>query len=104
MKKIFSVLMASIACCALNVDTCAADTATGKCPTIEIRFIAGKSQKASYSATSGEEGSVVLGAKPMLKIDDLVDTKVSMTEGQIVLNVGMNPTSAKRVERFTAHG
>jgi preprotein translocase subunit SecD len=70
---------------------------------MEVSIVAGKSMGSTRHLSSPEGELIYLTEKPLLTIDDFIDANVSLTEGQIVLNVSMSSESAKRVQAFTAN-
>jgi preprotein translocase subunit SecD len=73
------------------------------CPTMEVSIVADKSMNSTRHISSPEGELISLTEIPLLTINDFSDANVSLTEGQIVLNVSMSPESAKRVQAFTAN-
>ena len=69
---------------------------------MEVSIVADKSTHSTRHISSPEGELLSLTEKPLLTIDDFTDANVSVTEGQIVLNVSMSAESAKRVQAFTA--
>ena len=69
---------------------------------MEVSIVADKSMHSIRHISSPEGELLSLSEKPLLTIDDFTEANVSMTEGQIVLNVSMSAESAKRVQAFTA--
>jgi preprotein translocase subunit SecD len=62
---------------------------------------------AQASATTRDllssDGRIVhVTIQPMLTLSDFTDANVTLTEGQIVLNIGLTPSSSKRWIDFTA--
>ncbi|MCU1338548.1 MAG: hypothetical protein JWO19_4129 [Bryobacterales bacterium] len=101
MSKKLVLLMASIACCVLSAQTPPSVTPT--CPTMEVSVVADKSGDSVRSISSADGSLVSLNEKPLLSIDDFTDASVSLTEGQIVLNISMTTDAAKRIQMFTAN-
>ena len=73
------------------------------CPTMEVGIVAEKPEDAARKISSPEGKRISLTGTPLLTFGDFTDANVSLTEGQIVLNVSMTTTSAKRVQTFTAN-
>lgn len=68
---------------------------------MEVSIVADNTTRSARQVSS--EGKVIpLAEKPLLTMADFTDANVSLTEGQIVLNVSMSAESAKRVRDFTA--
>jgi len=99
MRKTLALLMVSSACC-MSAQTPA--LATPACPTMEVSIVAGKSGESVRKISSDKGRLISLTEKPLLTMDDFTDANVSLTEGQIVLNVNMTAESAKRLQAFTA--
>src|ERR1700730_366034 len=92
--------MASIACCVLTAQT--PSPVTPACPTMEVSVVAEKSGDSVRTIRSSDGKLVSLTDTPLLTIDDFTDANVSLTEGQIVLNVSVTADGAKRIQTFTA--
>ncbi len=73
------------------------------CPTMEVSVVADKPEGSMRRITSDDGRLVSLNEKPLLTISDFTHASVSLTEGQIVLNVSTTPAGAKRIQTFTAN-
>jgi preprotein translocase subunit SecD len=73
------------------------------CPTIEVSIVADKPDDSTRRMTTDDGRRISLNEKPLLTIADFTDANVSLTEGQIVLNVSMTTGGAKRIQTFTAN-
>ncbi len=93
--------MVSMACSVLNGQTPASAAPT--CPAMEVSIVADTPGESARSISAGQGRLIPLAEKPLLTFDDFTDASVSLTEGQVVLNVSMTTESAKRVQDFTAH-
>jgi preprotein translocase subunit SecD len=95
-------LVLSIAsCCVLSAQT--PRSVTPACPTMEVSVVAEKSGDSVRTIRSSDGRLVSLTDKPLLTIGDFTDANVSLTEGQIVLNVSVTSNGAKRIQTFTAN-
>ena len=94
-------LIVSIASCVLSEQTATPFSPT--CPTMELSVVADKPDGSTRSITSEQGKAISLTETPLLTIVDFKDANVSLTEGQIVLNVSMTTEGAKRVQAFTAN-
>jgi hypothetical protein len=83
MTKMPVLVMVSMACYVLHGQAPASVTPT--CPTMEVSIVADKSDDSARNISS-DQGRLI-----------------SLTEGQIVLNVSMTTESAKRVQAFTGN-
>ena len=100
-KMLLALLMPSIACCVLSTQT--RTPVTPKCPTMEISIVADKSGDSTRSISSGDGRLVSLTKTPLLTIGDFTNANVSLTEGQIVLDVSMTTDGAKRIQTFSTN-
>ncbi len=100
MRKLLALFVVSIASCVLNAQTHA--PVTPACPTMEVGIVADNPTQSARQVSSSEGEVISLSEQPLLTMDDFTDANVSLTEGQIVLNVSMSTESAKRVQTFTA--
>ena len=100
MRKMLVLLMVSIACRVLSGQ---APAPVPTCPTMEVGIVADQSDDFARKFSSEQGRIVSVAEKPLLTMADLTDANVSLTEGQIVLNVSMTTESAKRVQDFTAN-
>jgi preprotein translocase subunit SecD len=69
---------------------------------MEVGIVAETSKDAARSISSDAGKRILLTEKPLLTIEDFASANVSLTEGQIVLNVYMTADGAKRAQAFTA--
>jgi len=82
--------------------TAAAHTGSaGRCPTMEVLHVVTKSESSSRAVRSGA-AIIYVEEHPLLNFGDFTSANVSVTEGQIVLNVALTGESAKRLQTFTA--
>src|SRR5207248_3480024 len=88
------VLATMFAGCILSAQTC---------PTMEVSIVADKRDDSTRRMTTDDGRRISLNEKPLLTIRDFTDANVSLTEGQIVLNVSMTTDGAKRIQMFTAN-
>ena len=72
------------------------------CPTAEVSVVAERRADAARTLTTSSGQQVVVTATPLLTVKDFTRANVTLTEGQIVLNVTMTPNAAKRVQTFSA--
>ena len=77
-------------------------SAAAACPTVEVGVVAERPADAAHTLTTSSGQKVVITANPLLTVNDFTDANVTLTEGQIVLNVRMTPDAAKRVQAFSA--
>lgn len=99
MKKLLGLFLVAISSCVLNAQT--RPSVSAACPTMEVSIVADKPAPSTRQISA--EGEIIsLTEKPLLTMGDFTDANVSLTEGQIVLNVGLSDESAKRVQKFTA--
>ena len=101
MRRVRALLMASIPCFITSAQTSA--PVSPACPTMEVSIVADKPGDSARSVPSGDGNLVPLTGKPLLTIGDFTDANVSLTEGQIVLNVNTTTDGAKRIQTFTAN-
>src|SRR5450631_1778440 len=88
------VLAALLAGYVLNAQTC---------PTIEVSVVADKPEHSTRRITSDDGRLVSLREKPLLTVRDFTNANVSLTEGEVVLNVSVTTEGAKRIQKFTAN-
>ncbi len=100
MRQMLVLLLVSVAPWILNAQTRPPTAPT--CPTMEVSVVADKPTDSIRHISSPNGELISLTEKPLLTIDDFTDANVSVTEGQIVLNVSMSNESARRVHEFTA--
>jgi preprotein translocase subunit SecD len=98
MTKILALLAVSMS---LDVMTAQRPTAVNACPTMEVSIVADKPGDSTRSMASADGRLIFLTEKPLLTIGDFTDANVSLTEGQIVLNVTTTTDGAKRIQTFT---
>jgi len=98
MGKMLVVLMVWMAS-ALSGQT----PATVACPTMEVSIVADTSGGSVRTFPTNQGRTIVLTEQPLLTMSDFTDANVSLTEGQVVLNVSMTTESARRVQAFTAN-
>src|SRR5437868_2396312 len=101
MRKALGLFVATIACRVSSAQIPA--SVRPPCPTMEVSIVAEKPADAARKISSTEGKRISLTDTPLLTFGDFMDANVSLTEGQIVLNVSMTTTSAKRVQTFTAN-
>ena len=75
---------------------------TQACPTMEVSVVAAEFTHASRHVAAPDGRLFGLTDTPLLTINDFTDAKVSVTQGQIVLNVSMSPAGAQRFHTFSA--
>jgi preprotein translocase subunit SecD len=68
---------------------------------MEVSVVVEKSGDSVRTIRSSDGRLVSLTDKPLLTIGDFTDANVSLTEGQIVLNVSVTADGAKRIQTFT---
>ncbi len=73
----------------------------GTCPSMQVHQVVGKSES-SARAVRSEAAILYVDKHPLLTFNDFTSANVSLTEGQIVLNVNLTRESAKRIQAFTA--
>jgi preprotein translocase subunit SecD len=101
MRTMLILIMVSLSCPILSGQTPASVMPT--CPTLEVGIVAERSDAAVRRISSASGVVISLTEKPLLTIRDFTDANVSVTEGQVVLNLSMTTESAKRVREFTAN-
>jgi preprotein translocase subunit SecD len=103
MKSLFWILASAILAFTTPAQTAdARQLGDRPCPTIEVSMVADQPGDGArtFQTTAGQ--TVTLTATPLLTVDDFTDANVTLTEGQIVLNVTMTTESAERVQKFSA--
>ncbi len=84
-------------------------TAQGKlasapaCPSMEVSSVTDKSAQSPRQILSPAGETLWLTQKPLLNMSDFTGANVTLTEGQIVLNVNLTPESAKRIQEFSTN-
>jgi preprotein translocase subunit SecD len=73
---------------------------TATCPKMEVDHVVPTTQDKARTVHS-EAGPIYVAEKPLLTLDDFTAANVSVTEGQIVLNVDLTKQSARRIQAFT---
>jgi preprotein translocase subunit SecD len=101
MRKMLVLFLVPIASCILNAQT--PPSVSPACPAMDVSIVAGKTVHSNRHIASPDGTLIPLTDKPLLTIGDFTDANVSVTEGQIVLNVSMSTESAARVHTFTAN-
>ena len=72
------------------------------CPMIEVSVLADTPTQAGRTFSSSRGTSVRVTPTPLATMNDFTNATVSLTDGQIVLNVTLNPPAAQRVQAFTS--
>jgi preprotein translocase subunit SecD len=70
------------------------------CPSMEVTYVVDSSSR-SARVFQTESGPVYTNREPLLTLDDFTSANVSLTEGQIVLNVNLTERSGQRIQAFT---
>jgi len=71
------------------------------CPTMEVSIVADKPEVSTRRLNTVDGRIISLNQKPLLTIGDFTNANVSLTEGQIVLNVKTTTDGARRIQTFT---
>ena len=79
-----------------------AQTTAPPCPTMEVSVLADTPAQAGRTFSSVEDTPVGVTATPLATMRDFTKATVSRTDGQIVLNVTLNPMAAQRVQAFSS--
>ena len=69
---------------------------------MEMGIVADRPDGSTRKFPAGPRGVIFLTGKPLLTINDFTDANVSVTEGQVVLNVAMTAESAKSIQAFSS--
>ena len=70
-------------------------------PTMAIAIASMEETPGSRRMSSAEGARVYVSNDALLRLEDFTDASVTLTEGQIVLNVGLSPAAAERWVAFT---
>ena len=73
-----------------------------RCPMIEVSVLADTPTQAGRTFSSHQGAPVRVTATPLATMNDFTNATASLTDGQIVLNVTLNPAAAQRVQAFTS--
>jgi preprotein translocase subunit SecD len=79
-----------------------ADSAGQSCSTMLVATTAVQASTHTRDLKAPDGGIVHVSREPLLTFDDFTSANVTITEGQIVLNIGLTPSSSKRWVDFTA--
>lgn len=72
------------------------------CPTMEVSVLQETPAQAGRTFSSVEGTPVRVTATPLATMADFTKATVSLTDGQVVLNVTLNPTATGRVQAFSS--
>ena len=77
-------------------------SAGAPCPAMLVTTTEVQAGAATRDLVSSDGSVVRVARQPLLTFDDFTSASVTLTEGQIALNIGLTPSSSKRWMEFTA--
>ena len=99
MRTAFKSLMVSCLLVGVSVQ---ADGAGQPCSTMFVATTAVQASTHTRDLKAPDGVIVHVTREPLLAFDDFTNANVTVTEGQVVLNIGLTPSSSKRWVDFTA--
>ena len=77
--------------------------AQAPCPTMQLAATAVQASASTRDVVSTDGRVMHVARQPLLAFNDFTNASVTLTEGQISLNVGLTPSGSKRWADFTVN-